>query len=70
MAYRLKRDEPVIDGLKRVISEEIKSAGDRLSGKNKTTRDEAIHESRKSIKKKVRATLRLVRGELRQPFRT
>lgn len=63
MAYRIERDESAISGVKRVIREEIESAEDHLAGKKKTTRDEAIHDARKSIKK-VRATLRLVRDQL------
>src|SRR5579863_5096978 len=63
MAYRLERDESVISGIRRVIREEIESAEEHLAGKKKTTRDEAIHDARKSIKK-VRATLRLVRDQL------
>ena len=67
MAYRLERGESVISGLKRVVREEIESAGDHLAEKKKTTRDEAIHEARKSLKK-VRATLRLVRGEMGEAY--
>jgi CHAD domain-containing protein len=63
MAYRLKRDESVIAGIRRVVRDEIESAGDQLSGESKTSRDEAIHEARKSIKK-VRALLRIVRPGL------
>ena len=63
MAYRLEREESVISGIRRVIREEIESAENHLAGKKKTTRDEAIHDARKSIKK-VRATLRLVREQL------
>ncbi len=63
MGYRLERAEPVISGVKRVVREEIDSAGDHLAGRKKTTRDEAIHDARKSIKK-VRATLRLVREQM------
>jgi CHAD domain-containing protein len=63
MAYRLERDESVIRGLKRVVRDEMKSAGTNLSGGKKTNRDEAIHGARKSIKK-VRAILRLVSAEL------
>jgi CHAD domain-containing protein len=63
MAYRLERDESVIAGLKRVVQDEIESAGTQLSGDKKTSRDEAIHEARKSIKK-VRALLRLVSADL------
>ena len=63
MAYRLKRDESVIRGLKRVVREEIESARDRLSGRQKISRHKAIHEARKSIKK-VRALLRLAGEEM------
>jgi CHAD domain-containing protein len=63
MAYRLEREEAISAGLKRVLCEQIESAGDYLSGKKKTTRDEAIHTARKSIKK-VRATLRLARKDM------
>jgi CHAD domain-containing protein len=71
MAYRLERGESVISGLKRVINEEIESAGDQLSGEKREKnvgRDEAIHDARKSIKK-VRAILRLVREEMGETFR-
>ena len=60
MAFRFERGESVFGALKRVVCEEIEAAGDGLSGGGKTSRDEAIHEARKSIKK-VRAVLRLVR---------
>jgi CHAD domain-containing protein len=63
MAYRLEREEAVSAGLKRVLCEQIESASDFLSGEKKTTRDEAIHTARKSIKK-VRATLRLARKDM------
>jgi len=68
MAYRLERGESVLSGLKRVVREEIESAGEHLSGKTKATRDESIHDARKSLKK-VRATLRLVRGEMGEAYR-
>jgi CHAD domain-containing protein len=68
MAYQLERGESVISGLKRVVREEIESAGAHLSGKKKATRDESIHDARKSLKK-VRATLRLVRGEMGESYR-
>src|SRR4051794_26191676 len=63
MPYRLERDESVISGLKRVVRDEMESAGDQLSGDRKKNRDEAIHEARKSIKK-VRALLRIMGAEL------
>jgi CHAD domain-containing protein len=62
MAYRFKRGEPVIRGLKRVAREEMEEAGAQLSGHKKPSRDEAIHDARKSIKK-VRALLRLASPE-------
>lgn len=63
MAYRLERDESVVAGLKRVVRDEMDSAATQLADNKRTSRDEAIHEARKSIKK-VRALLRLMRGEL------
>jgi CHAD domain-containing protein len=63
MAYRLEKREPVAGGLKRVVRHEIDSAASHLHGERKASRDDAIHEARKSIKK-VRAILKLVRPEL------
>src|SRR5579863_13518 len=51
MAYRFKRGESVIRGLKRVAREEMEEAGAQLSGHKRPGRDEAIHDARKSIKK-------------------
>lgn len=62
MAYRLKRGESVIQGLRRVAREEMEEAGAQLSGHKRPSRDEAIHDARKSIKK-VRALLRLANPE-------
>jgi CHAD domain-containing protein len=63
MAYRLKHGESVPEGVKRIAREEIRSAVQYLSGRGGVSRDEAIHEARKNIKK-TRALLRLVRTEL------
>ncbi len=63
MAYRLEHDESVMAGLKRIARNEMESADKQLSQVAKSKPDEAIHESRKSIKK-IRAVLRLVRPEL------
>src|SRR5260370_23614963 len=63
MVYRLKYGESVREGVKRIAREEIRAAVKYLRGKGGISRDEAIHEARKSIKK-VRALLRLVRSEL------
>ncbi len=51
MASRLKADESVAQGIRRVARHQIHSALERLSGKTVTNRDETIHEVRKSIKK-------------------
>src|SRR5436305_678744 len=69
MAYRLERDESVTQGLIRVMHEEMESASDRLSGKKKITRNEAIHEARNSIKK-TRALLRLIRNSIGETYQS
>ena len=61
VAYRLKADEPVGKGLKRVVRKELRSAIAQLDGGDPS--DDAIHEARKSIKK-VRAVLQLVGNQL------
>jgi CHAD domain-containing protein len=61
MAYRLRTDESVAHGLKRVVMKELSAAVDTLS--IPTASDEDIHEVRKSIKK-VRAVLQLVENEI------
>jgi CHAD domain-containing protein len=63
MTNGLKKGEPVAGGLKRIVRAEIDSAARHLRGEHKATRDEAIHEARKSIKR-VRAILKLVRFRL------
>ncbi len=64
MPYRLEREESVIAGLQRVARQEMESAGAKLGGREHISRDKAIHEARKSMKK-VRALLRLMEDELR-----
>jgi CHAD domain-containing protein len=68
MAYHLKSDESVPEGIKRIVLEEIDSAASQLSGKEETNRDEAIHEARKSVKK-IRGVLKLMRPELGDIYR-
>ena len=65
MAYRLKKNEPVPDGIKRIVLEEIDSATGELAKIH--NRDEAIHEARKSLKK-IRGAMRLVQPELRRAY--
>ena len=49
--------------MRRVARGRIDHALDELRGKSDSTREEAVHEARKDMKK-LRALLRLVRGEL------
>ena len=67
MAYRLKAKEPVPEGIRRVVLEEIDSATGLLGRSSKAKRDEAVHEARKSIKK-IRGVLRFVRPELGRTY--
>ena len=62
-AYRLRQDEPLPDEIARVARGRIDHALDELRGKTDSTPEEAVHEARKDMKK-LRALLRLVRGEL------
>jgi CHAD domain-containing protein len=67
MAYRLEPGESVREGLRRIAREELARAGAGLLEATARGRDDAIHEARKSVKK-VRAILRLMRGELGRTF--
>ena len=62
-AYRLRQDEPLPDEIARVARGRIDHALDELRGKTESTPEEAVHEARKDMKK-LRALLRLVRGEI------
>jgi CHAD domain-containing protein len=62
-AYRLKEGEPLPEELTRVARGRIDHALDELRGKSDSSPVEAVHEARKDIKK-LRALLRLARGEL------
>jgi CHAD domain-containing protein len=68
VAYRFEPGESVREGLRRIAREELSSAADGLRQATARTRDDAIHEARKSVKK-VRAILRLMRGELGDTYR-
>jgi CHAD domain-containing protein len=61
--YRLKRGEPLPEGIARVARGRIDHAIDELSGAVGSSPEEAVHNARKDMKK-LRALLRLVRGEL------
>ncbi len=60
--YRLERDEPVPDGIRRVAYGRIDNALDELDGQTDSTPEEAVHGARKDMKK-LRALTRIVRGE-------
>ena len=61
--YRLKRGEPLPEGIARVARGRIDHAIDELGGAVESNPEEAVHSARKDMKK-LRALLRLVRGEL------
>ena len=61
--YRLKQSEPLPEAIARVARGRIDHAIDELRGKTDSTPVEAVHEARKDMKK-LRALLRLTRGEL------
>ena len=62
-AYRLKQKESLSEGIARVARGRIDHAIDELRGKTDSTAEEAVHEARKDLKK-LRALMRLARGEL------
>jgi CHAD domain-containing protein len=61
--YRIKDGESVPEGIARIAYGRIDHAIDELRGKTKSSREEAVHEARKDLKK-LRSLLRLVRGEV------
>jgi CHAD domain-containing protein len=62
-AYRLGEGRPLPDELRRAARGRIDHALDELRGKTDSTPEDAVHEARKDMKK-LRALLRLARGEL------
>jgi CHAD domain-containing protein len=62
-AYRLKPKEPLPEGIARIARGRIDHALDELQDKTDSTAEEAVHEARKDLKK-LRALLRMARGEL------
>jgi CHAD domain-containing protein len=62
-AYRLEEGEPLPEAVGRVARGRIDHAIDELRGKTDSTPEDAVHGARKDMKK-LRALLRLARGEL------
>jgi CHAD domain-containing protein len=62
MSYRLRSDEPLADGIRRIARERIDNAIAELAPSDRDPA-ERVHNARKQIKK-VRAVLRLVREEI------
>jgi CHAD domain-containing protein len=62
-AYCLKAAEPLPQDIVRVANGRIGHALEELRGKSDSTPEEAVHEARKDLKK-LRALLRMTRGEL------
>lgn len=63
MTYRLKADESVPQGIKRIATEQIEKAISKLSATDELGVDEAVHQAGKRLKK-TRAVIRLVRDRL------
>jgi CHAD domain-containing protein len=62
-SFRIAPGEPVPDEVRRVARGRIDHAIDELRGNSESSRAEAVHEARKDMKK-LRAVLRLMRGEI------
>jgi CHAD domain-containing protein len=62
-SFRFDPGQPVPDEVRRVARGRIDHALEELRGNSGSTREESVHEARKDMKK-LRALLRLVRGEL------
>jgi CHAD domain-containing protein len=62
-AYRLRADEHVPDGIRRIARGQLVSAHEELDGASKHTLGEAVHDTRKRLKR-LRACLRLTRNAL------
>ncbi|MDQ3676049.1 MAG: CHAD domain-containing protein [Actinomycetota bacterium] len=61
--YRLRRDEFVPDGIRRIARGQLDDAHEQLDGASKRSLGEAVHETRKHLKR-LRASLRLTRDAL------
>jgi CHAD domain-containing protein len=62
-AYRLRRDEHVPDGMRRISRGQLEAAIEELDGQPNRKLDEAVHSTRKRLKR-LRAALRLERAAI------
>jgi CHAD domain-containing protein len=62
MAFHIRPDESIADGLRRVARKELASARDGLNGSKDSPGEDTIHEARKSVKK-VRAVADVVKND-------
>jgi len=62
LSFRLHQGEPASKGLRRIAAEQLRKAVKRLQDQDRAG-IASIHSARKSVKK-VRAVLRLVKGEM------
>ena len=63
MSFEFKFREPVADGIRRIARSELDAAIADLRGRRGVSREKAVHETRKRLKK-IRALLRLVRDSI------
>ncbi len=63
MGFQLKLDEPLAEGVRRIVKDQIDKALDELTGLSEESPEEVVHGARKRFKK-VRAVLRLARPGL------
>ena len=68
MTYRLKPDESIPKGIKRIAKKQIGKAIAELSAVDELGIDEAVHQARKRLKK-TRAVVRLVRDSLGSQYK-
>ena len=69
MAFELRHDEPIPQGIRRVVLARIENALEALAGDGSVVSDSAVHDARKRFRE-IRGILRLVRDELgRDVFR-
>src|SRR5919108_3500582 len=60
MSFQLKPDKTVGKNIRRIVRKQLDGVLEELTRGHKGSRDEVVHEARKSLKK-IRAVLRLVR---------